>query len=216
MTERFTKLLATVGAVLFVLGVASFAIGPFRGPWSQTYNSTWASVSIFLLIVGGMSALIALREYRKKGFDFYSYVADVKMDEERIKQRYKIESLYRKVGHTDEWLQGFAESFDFFASNYLSEENVGVTELDWWRMARESADLDPELLEESYRAFMVLSLMRKSEILDEEYIKIGYMVRDESVKELMGRTSFRNYILDSMKKENAMAFSDYKKEHPDG
>ena len=152
----------------------------------------------------------------KKGFDFYSFAEEVHVDEERLKQRYKIESLYRQVGHTEEWLQGFSEAFDFFASNYLTEENVGVTELEWWKMTLESGEEPGDNLEAAYRAYMVISLMQEKGILDDEFIKIGYMVRNDSVKELLGGIPYINYMIENMKKDCAQSFSEFKKEDGDG
>lgn len=216
MRRTTVKFLVFIGTLFFVLGVVSFVMGPFRGPWSSTYNSTWAAVSFLLLIVGGLCSVIALREFMKKGFDFYSFAEEVHVDEERLKQRYKIESLYRQVGHTEEWLQGFSEAFDFFASNYLTEENVGVTELEWWKMTLESGEEPGDNLEAAYRAYMVISLMQEKGILDDEFIKIGYMVRNDSVKELLGGIPYINYMIENMKKDCAQSFSEFKKEDGDG
>lgn len=140
----------------------------------------------------------------RKGLHNYVFIEDLKIKDEDLKQRYKVETLYRNLSHTTEWLQGFALGIEFFIENYLSKETAGPTEHMFWTMADQiesSVHKSPKFTEESYRAYMIESLMRENNITREEYDQIAQMMTRETVKETMAEVIYAPLSIETIKEE---------------
>lgn len=162
--------------------------------------------SVKLMSYGWIMAMLAalafvaiLATYIYNGLHNLANMEKIQIEEEQMKQRFKVESLYKDNTHTDEFLRGFAAATDFFAENFLTAETVGPTERAWYHLAQETIGEAPE--DESYRAYMIFSLMIDNQITAEEYQKIGTACRREPVKELLGQVLYNDLLNENIRRE---------------
>lgn len=143
----------------------------------------------------------------KKGIHNAIFFEDIRLEDDYYKQRYKIESLYKDLSHSQEWLQGFALGAEFFIDNYLSDETIGPTELMFWVFSKtQTASITGkdghQFTDEAYRTYMILSLMKKNNITEEEYDTIAKMMTKETVKETLAKVVYSPLAIEMDMKES--------------
>lgn len=142
----------------------------------------------------------------RKGFDNAVFMKDIEIEHEALKQRFKVDSLYKNLSHTQEWLQGFALGAEFFIENYLTEETVGPTEKGFWEFTRQytasEGHGDAQFTPKAYRIYMITSLMRENNVTEEEYRQIARMMTKDGAKETLGQVIYSG-VATEMAKEDA-------------
>ena len=154
----------------------------------------------------------------RKGYHNFIFIEDVRLKDEDRKQRFKVESLYKNLAHTDEWLQGFALGVEFFIDNYLSKYTLGPTEEMFWNMTRQvmntTKEKDKDFTEDAYRTFMITALMRNNGITEEEYEKLGRMMKKNNAKEVLGEIVYSKIGTELEKEDIEKSLNEaFKKEH---
>lgn len=141
----------------------------------------------------------------KKGYHNEIFIEDIRLKEEEMQQKYKVESLYKQMTHTDEWLQGFALGVEFFIDNYLSKYTYGPSEKMFWDIThmvmKTTEDKGKAFNEDAYRTFMVTALMRNNDITEDEYVKIAKMMKKNNAKEILGEIVYSKVGTELEKKE---------------
>ena len=98
---EFSALIAITGMFLYITGDTKYS---------------------FLLLAIAFAYLLTLVIMGiKKGIHNYIMLEQIEVEEDKLQQRFEVESLYRNCEHSEEWLQGFTKGISFFISNYLSK-----------------------------------------------------------------------------------------------
>ena len=181
-------------AVMLLIASITVVFKAFRADSVKLMSYAW-----IMAMLAGIAFAAILASYIYSGLLNWANMEKVRIEEEQLKQRFKVESLYKDKTHTDEFLRGFAAATDFFAENFLTAETVGPTERAWYHLAQDTIGEAPE--DESYRTYMVFSLMIDNQITAEEYQKIGTACRREPVKELLGQVLYNDLLNENIRRE---------------
>lgn len=147
-----------------------------------------------LLAIGFIYSTFLIYWGVKKGLHNEAMLEEAVIDEELMNQKFKTESLYRNLAHTDEWLQGFAMSMEFLINNYLSKETIGPSERSFWHYMTGTSEkfkkVPDKIMQEAYRTYIINALMLSNNITTEEYSKLASMTTLDNVKETLGNVIY--------------------------
>lgn len=173
-----------------IAGIVLFFLG------QDTYT-----VPLLALSFLGLISIIAWG--LKNGMHNMIMMEEVRIKDEELKRRFKVDSLYKNMTHTDEWLTGFATGISFFIRNYLSKSTIGPEEHMFWDVMvkdKTLCDFGKEE-EECYRNFMLNALFRGSGITEQEYHKIHSMDLDPTTVDTLSRFIYSDLTMEQTKAE---------------
>ncbi len=142
----------------------------------------------------GLAFATLLGDFILKGLHTYTDMQKLEVQQAELRKEEATRRLYEPVGHTRQWKEGFAAACGFFLENYLSGDEPGVTENDWFQTVRNTfpgqEKEDAALLETSYRTFMVTALMQRSGIDATEYDEIAALLGDTTAGNVLTKTVY--------------------------
>jgi len=188
---RFIRPLIFTACALLLLGAAALISQlPFTEP--QTAFALWVAIPFFL---SAFIALCLLFFLLKAGLESAVELQNVEIEHENFVQRFKVDSLYQVKEHTDDYLAGVAGILEFVIDNYLADEAVGCTELQWLETIQQMPNAI-KLDTDQYRTYMIYAMLRRMDITMEEYEKIGKMVNGQVAKEVLASVIYSPFLFE--------------------
>lgn len=193
---RFIKPLIIVACALLLLAAATLVSQlPFTEP--QRALVLWTLLPLSLSAVIALGLLFFLI---KEGIESIVNMKDVEIEHENFMQRFKVDSLYQVKEHTDDYLAGVAGVLEFVIDNYLADEAVGCTELQWLETIQQMPNAI-KLDTDQYRTYMIYAMLQRMDITMEEYEKIGKMVNGQVAKEVLASVLYSPFLFEQYTNE---------------
>jgi len=182
-----------IGIVCGIVSVVNYLAGEEKAAYITLF------VSFVLLIILWIWSM-------KKGLTTMADLGEAEIKHEEMERRFKVNDLYSPCEHTEDFLRGFAGACDFFIDNYLTDNNIGPTEISWYNSIKETimnktkpmSDVEKR---ESYRAYIIYSLCLENKIRDNEYDLIAQFVTRDNVRKTLGKTLYSMNLAEILRPE---------------
>ncbi len=194
---KLIKPAIVLSAVMLVFGIVNaIIIYPDIRPHGQAFLTV-----VIPLGFAALGTFVILAFLISKGMLVIAGMHEAEYDNEEYERRFLVEQLYTDNHHNDDFLNGVAQATEFLIENYLTEENAGPTELTWLGYFWNNYFPKEEYTIESYRAYMIYALMHRMDITDEEYEKIGKLMKSTTAKQVLGETFYHRFLFQKYLKE---------------